>query len=375
MGILTTRIRMSTPDRPMKVLFLSIVPSPYQRDIFASLNKLDDLEIAVRYAEAGSPDSPWPKEALAAYEKVYPSFYLSWQGKRFIVNRQLPSVADFDAVVLNGYVTIPAQWILRTAGKKVPLIFWGEKLEAAQGGVREFAQRRLTRPLRNLRAIVAIGKKATRDYKRRYPAIPVYEVPYYCEVKAFQGKRAERPRTPVNILFCGQMIARKGIDLLLEAFTGLIANGPSAHLTLVGREADIGDRLERLPSSVRQHITNAGFKAPRELPEVFAEADVFVLPSRYDGWGVVVNQALGAGLPVVCSDAVGAAEDLVVPGRNGYVFTSGNTAELREALEALVTSPERIRSYGRESLRMSAQITPEQGARDWLRILKEILGR
>lgn len=358
----------------MKVLFLSIVPSPYQRDLFASLNEREGLDIAVRYAEAGSPDSPWPEAELAPYEQVYKSFYLSWKGKRFIVNRQIPSLAGYDAVVLNGYVTIPAQWVLRTARGKLPLVFWGEKLEHAQGGIRERMQRLLTRPMRKLDGIIAIGKKARRDYAMTFPGVPVYEVPYYCRIEEFRNALPERPRTPPRILFCGQMIYRKGVDLLLEAFARIVGSGISARLILVGREGDLPGMLKGVPDAVRECIDFKGFQAPASLPASFAEADIFVLPSRYDGWGVVVNQALGAGLPVVCSDAVGAAEDLVEEGGNGFVFPSEDVDGLESSLRSLLREPEKLRAYAARSAVLSDQLTPEEGARSLHDILKKVTG-
>lgn len=359
----------------MRILFLSIVPSPYQRDLFAELHQLDDVEIAVRYAEAASPDSPWPAPQLADYEKVYRSFYLSLRGKRFIVNARLPSVRGFDAVVLNGYMTIPAQWVLRTAAHRVPLIFWGEKMESAQTGLLAAAQRFLTRPLNGLSAIIAIGKKAKRDYEQRFAGIPVHEVPYFCRIDNFQGMATERPADPVRILFCGQMIERKGVDLLLAAFSRLVEDGQRVELTLVGREAELPQMLAAVPPAVREHIHFAGFQAPDDLPRYFAAADIFVLPSRYDGWGVVVNQALGAGLPVICSDAVGAAEDLVLPGENGYLFASGDADELHKVLAQLANSPDQIRNFAKRSLQLAEKLSPEFGARALKQILRTIVSQ
>src|SRR5204863_7012159 len=101
-------------------------------------------------------------------------------------------------------------------------------------------------------------------------------------------------------------------------------------LLLVGREAELPSLLAALPESVRARVRYAGFQAPESLPGFFAQADVFVLPSRYDGRGVVVNQALGAGLPVVVSDHAGAAHDLVRPLENGYHFPAGNSEALAD---------------------------------------------
>ncbi len=358
----------------MRILVLSIVPSPYQRDFFAALSQHPEIDLTVCYSEAGSPDSPWPKAELRPFESIFKSFYLSWRGKRFIVNWQLPSVKDYDAVVVNGYVTIPSQWVMRTAAKKVPIVFWGEKMEHAQGGLREFMQKILIKPLRGVDAIVAIGKKAARDYREHFPDMSVHEVPYYCSLDGFKPRQSGFPNKPATILFCGQMIERKGVDLLLSAFKSVIENGLRARLLLVGREAELPLMLKDIPEEVLAHVEFAGFQAPESLPEFFGKADIFVLPSRYDGWGVVVNQALAAGLAVICSDAVGAAEDLVVPDWNGYIFPNGETEVLSEQLCRLLKSPETIREFSTNSIQKSHEITPAQGAEDWVKILKEVTG-
>ena len=87
-----------------------------------------------------------------------------------------------------------------------------------------------------------------------------------------------------------------------------------------------------------------GHRAPAELPGLFAEADAFVLPSRHDGWGVVINEALGAGLPIIVSDGVGAAHDLVTHGVNGLITPAGDACALRDALVLLACDPLRRRA-------------------------------
>src|SRR5262249_13334172 len=156
------------------------------------------------------------------------------------------------------------------------------------------------------------------DYRARFPEPRLFLIPYHCDLAPFMNA-PKRSREDGNVvfLFCGQMIARKGIDLLFTAFQQL---GENARLLLVGPEAQLVEFLDPLPPSVRERIENAGFQAPAELPKFFSRADVFILPSRYDGWGVVVNQALGAGMPIICSDMVGAGRDLVEKDVNGLLF-------------------------------------------------------
>ena len=175
----------------------------------------------------------------------------------------------------------------------------------------------------------------------------------------------------VVFLFCGQMIARKGLDLLLEAFARL----PRGRLLFAGREAELPALLAPLPADVRARIEYAGFIAPDALPAVFAKAHVFVLPSRYDGWGVVVNQAIAAGMPVICSDQVGAGYDLVEPSKNGLIFAAGNTDALGAAMRRFVEEPDLIGPWGAASRHLAQSWTPAHGAARWSEAIEAVLSK
>jgi glycosyltransferase involved in cell wall biosynthesis len=151
--------------------------------------------------------------------------------------------------------------------------------------------------------------------------------------------------------------------------------GANASLLLVGREAELPTLLAQLPESARERIIYGGFQSPDELPHYFSQADVFVLPSRYDGWGVVVNQALGAGLPIVCSDMVGAGYDLVEEDVNGLKFRANDASALTEQLRRFVKTPELIEKWGAASRRKAAAWSPASGAEKWLEAFQAVLGR
>jgi glycosyltransferase involved in cell wall biosynthesis len=97
-----------------------------------------------------------------------------------------------------------------------------------------------------------------------------------------------------------------------------------------------------------------------------------VLPSRYDGWGVVVNQALGAGLPIIASDQVGAAHDLITPGENGFPFPAGDVTALGEMMRRFTDHPELCETMSAASRARAAEWTPERGAERWLQALKKV---
>jgi glycosyltransferase involved in cell wall biosynthesis len=352
----------------IRVAFVSVVPSPYQRDLFAALAARADVRMRVFYLTRAMPDSPWPERPLADYESYLPGFCLPIGSARVHLNWRLPSPRDYDVIVCNTLMSFTAQWLMRV---KLRLfrhkrwMFWGEKL-----GVRSRRHDFLTAPLHRASGIVAIGSWAERDYAARFPGTRIFNIPYHCELAPFvAAPRPPREPGTVTYLFCGQMIARKAVDQLLAAFATLPEN---ARLLLVGREAELPQLLARLPATVRGRVTYAGFHAPEALPRFFAQADVFVLPSRYDGWGVVVNQALGAGLPIIASDQVGAAHELVREGENGFIFAAGNAGALAAAMQRYTANPALAQSHGAASRRDSAGWSPAHGAERWAKALQAI---
>ncbi|MBE9179525.1 glycosyltransferase family 4 protein [Oculatella sp. LEGE 06141] len=359
-------------SRKIQAVFYSIVPSPYQRDLFYELSRSPDVDITVHYLEPASPDSPWPEKPLQPYEHILPGTYLSWGLSRFHLNWHLPNLNQADVIVLNGYQNLTSQLILHGWANRIPCIFWGEKMVAGADGLKGRLQQVLAQGLEQCHAIAAIGTRAEQDYRQRFPGKPVYNIPYYCDLSKFAVDIPQRPRDPITILFCGQMIERKGVDLLLTAFDRLIQLGLNAHLLLVGREAELPHMLEPLPDETRSHIKYVGFQDPDSLHPFFRQADLFVLPSRYDGWGVVVNQALGAGLPIICSDAVGAAYDIIQPGVNGHIFPAGDVDALTEALVHFVQDPQRIRSASQSSQEKAALWSPVAGADRWIQVFQHL---
>jgi glycosyltransferase involved in cell wall biosynthesis len=349
----------------MKVAFVSVVPSPYQRDLFRALAQRTEVDLSIFYLEAAAPDSPWPQKPLETYEKILRGFWFSIGSARCHVNWPLPALKDFDIVVMNTLMSFTGQWLMRTALRARRWIFWGERL--GSGGR---MHRRLVAPLHRATGIAAIGSFAEDDYRMRFPEPRHFRIPYFCDLDPFLAtRRRTRNDGHVVFLFCGQMIARKGVDLLLEAFQRL---GGGARLLLVGREAELPRLLASLPAPVRERVTYAGFQPPEELPRFFAQADVFVLPSRYDGWGVVVNQALGAGLPIVCSDMVGAGRDLVEEEVNGLRFPSGDAAGLAAKMQRFVVQPSLCDSWGQVSRRRARHWTPDAGAAKWVEAFQSV---
>ena len=192
-------------------------------------------------------------------------------------------------------------------------------------------------------ACMAIGT-LNREYYRHYGVneAKIFLMPYAVDNAYFFQQREiwapQRERlkqeygiaAPKIILYVGRFQRRKRVLDLIQAFESLGMAGVS--LVLVGT----GENFEACRSYVSdRHLTGVhllGFRNQAELPRLYALADVFVLPSAEEPWGLVINEAMCSGLPIVASESVGAAADLVQPGYNGFRFPPGDIPALAQAL-------------------------------------------
>src|SRR6266849_3154657 len=143
-------------SRP-RVLFVTIVPSPYQRDLFHALASYEDLQLSVYYMESASPDSPWPKTRLETYDRVLPGFGMPVFGTRWHVNWALPDIASFDFVILSSFTSLTGQWLMRFRLTGQPWLFWGERLRQQTNLLKRFVQKKLAAPLAKATGIVGVG--------------------------------------------------------------------------------------------------------------------------------------------------------------------------------------------------------------------------
>ncbi len=136
-----------------------------------------------------------------------------------------------------------------------------------------------------------------------------------------------------RFLYSGRLVAVKRIDLLIDAFARMADQRPNWDLVIAGGGPLDAELKERLPARLQERVVWTGFiGSPERMSAMFRLADVLVLPSEYEPWGVVVNEAACAGLALICSDVVGAAAELLRDGENGRSFHLGDLQSLIDAL-------------------------------------------
>lgn len=368
---------------PIRLTFLTPTPSPYMQDLFEAMVRDGRIAPRVLYLEARAPGFDWKEPGLPAYSEILPGRWFRFRGARVHANPgAVARVRETrpDVVVVAGYSGLTNQavmcWLKAT---RTPWVFYGEIPGYQKRGRVGSLLRSLARwpAVRWSSGVAAVGSRATAAYRELAPhARPVANVPYFCDMTAFAAVRGgPAPDGAFRVLYCGQLVHRKGVDVLVRAFVRLAGHDANVRLKLVG-DGELGPRLRAaLPEALRDRVEFTGFLQVSELPVRFADADVFVLPSRHDGWGVVVNQALAAGLPVVCSDAVGAADDMVVPGENGFIVPAGDEDALYRCLADLAADREKLNRFAERSRSLAADWAPERGVDRWYELLTAVLNR
>ena len=279
--------------------------------------------------------------------------------------------APFDAVWVHGWGHLGLLQAVQAARRLgVPVLLRGESTPDSRSQVswRSPVSTRFHRWLfQRVAAFLAIGS-LNREYYRLHGISDerIFSVPYAVDNEFFHSRsmkaRAQRdslrhslglaPGRPL-VLFAAKFIDAKAPDELLAAFKLVwqrAVKNSQPYLLLVGdgpRRGALQERARALGDAVRF----LGFRNQSELPALYDLCDLFVLPSRFEPWGLVVNEAMNAAKPIIVSDRVGAAPDLVRQGENGFIYPSGNSIELAAAMERLLAEEDLRTRMGEQSLR------------------------
>ena len=175
-------------------------------------------------------------------------------------------------------------------------------------------------------------------------------------------------------LYVGRIESIKGPELLLEAFHRSKRIMQNASIVLVGSGSQ-EEKLRRYceQNNLSDRVIFTGRKQPGELPRYYAAADVFVFPSLWEPFGIVVGEALASGLPVICSSFAGAA-DLVRDGKNGYILDPRDTEKLAAILSSLVMDDDLLESLKQGAIESIENFTIEKGAEQFLNAIAFAMG-
>jgi glycosyltransferase involved in cell wall biosynthesis len=178
---------------------------------------------------------------------------------------------------------------------------------------------------------------------------------YACDDPFFTG-----PQDPPenSFLFTGRLVATKGVDVLAEAYRRYRESVTDPWPLKVAGMGELDQELKAIDG-----VELLGFVSPKELPGVMKGSGCFLLPSRFEPWGVVLQEAAASGQAVICTSACGGASRLVLDGYNGRVVTPDRPEELAAAMGWVHhADPEHRRAMSVRSTQLAAQYTPTRWA-------------
>lgn len=338
----------------MRLVLLTEIPAPYRIPLFNAL--ADRLDLQVLFLRERNPERPYGlhRDEWRFGWRTLRGVDLTARGRWLVLNLGLlRSLRGADAVLLGGW-NQPAFWLALAAAKlrRLPVLAWVESTDRdARSGRFEPLKRRLAR---SFDAVVVPGSASQRHVlSLGVRADRIVVAPNAVDAALFAPGAAARGGGRCRFLYVGRLSPEKGGDVLLAAVAGL-----DADLVVAGS----GPEEARLRAAAGEGVRFLGHVDRDELPRLYREADALVAPSRSEPWGMALNEAAAAGLPLVASDAVGAAEELVEDGANGYRVPAGDVAALRCALERLAADPALRARMGERSRELAAALTPERWA-------------
>jgi len=262
----------------------------------------------------------------------------------------------FCAVLVHGYRNLSmSAAIVNAKSRGLPLLYRSES--NFLGGPPSFRTRQLGRFLSLSNAIcLSIGSANDQFYERiGIPKSRRFLVPYSVDNARFQeeARALNKPEARSSLglpqdhpiaLFAGKLVPWKQPDRLLAAFTE--SAPPDSHLAFVG-EGEMRAALEATASRIApRRVTFLGFMNQREMGMAYRAADLLVLPSSHEPWGLVVNEAMNFGVPALVSDRVGCAPDLIQTTKTGWVFQHDDEHGLGRALNQALDRPATLRRVG-----------------------------
>ncbi|HXE08805.1 MAG TPA: glycosyltransferase family 4 protein [Acidobacteriaceae bacterium] len=295
-------------------------------------------------------------------------------------NRSHPA---FDVLWVHGYATANAlQGILAARLLGIPTLIRAESWlrDRPRGSIKLAFKSVFLSGLGSLiDGVLPIGTLNSEYWRHYLPDTPQFPMPYAVDNAYFaerarnaapdraqlQSKLGLDPARPV-ILFASKLQPRKHCDHLIAAYARLApARGLEPHSYLV----IAGDGEERAALEAQARATGLagirflGFRNQSELPALFDLASVFVLPSRHEPWGLIVNEVMNAGTPCIVSDDVGCAPDLISSEVDGFVYPAGDIDALTDALRSTLASPERATAMGERAFQRIQSWNFEQDIR------------
>jgi glycosyltransferase involved in cell wall biosynthesis len=351
----------------MRLAFVTSHPIQYYAPLFRALAQRLDLVVFFAHrattsdqARAGfGVEFEWDVALLSGYAHVFLSNISNRPALDRFSGCDTPEIGDrlregrFDAVLVQGwYLKSFLQAVLAAKLQRVPVIVRGDSHLGTPRSALKRSAKSVVYPafLRSFDAALHVGERSRAYWTHYgYPASRLFFSPHCIDATWFAARSTAQARAELRArlgvgadakvaLFAGKLVPLKRPMDVVDAAARLKAGGRELCL-LVSGAGPLESEMSAAARKAGVLIHMLGFCNQTVMPKAYAAADVLILPSEQETWGLVANEALACGRPVVLSDAVGSAPDLAGDGSAGRVFPVGNVEALAKAIADLFDCP------------------------------------
>jgi len=363
----------------VRTVILTEIIAPYRIPVFNALARRAELDLSVIFlAETDETLRQWRvyKDEISFSYKVLPSWRWRTRNSSLLFNRGLCAALNklSPQVIICGGYNYAASWqaLLWAKHHGVEFVLWSESNNHDARAGRPWVEFMKTYFLRHCDRFVVPGK-ASFEYLRVLGAqeTNIFTAPNAVDngwfstqaeyTRAHATEFRERMKLPSRyILFVGRLIPEKGVFDLLDAYARL-ESSLRANVGLVFAGDGISkDQLAEQAKHIHPGmICFPGFTQREDLAGIYALAEALILPTHSDPWGLVVNEAMACGLPIVVSSVAGCSADLVENGCNGFVVPPRDSEKLSMAIDSIVRRPELQRQMRTCSVERIQSFSPE----------------
>lgn len=367
----------------MKVLYLTNLPAPYRVDFFNELGKYVELTVLYERETAADRDTRWRSEIAKTFDEIYlggPKVGAAAAFSRKVL--KFLKDTTYDVRIIGGYST-PTEMLAIRYLKRHGIRY----ILSVDGGFpsTEFALMKKLKSylISGADMYLGTGKNAAHYLTHygadaenifRYRFTSLFEKDILSEPPSAQEKKRLKYELGISadnmVLAVGRQLPLKRYDLLIEATKALY----DTEVVIVGGKAD-RYHTELVNHIGAKNVHFADFVPYSVLKLFYRAADVFVMSSDSDVWGMVIVEAMANGLPVIATDSCGAAPDLIINGKNGFIVPKGSAAKIHEKLRLMFDSDKRRFEFGKNSLSAIKEYTIENEVYDHLQTIDKFMGR
>lgn len=364
----------------MKILIFSNIPSPYRIEFFNELGKKVDLTVVFEAKTAVGIKFNWKNNQIQNFKAIFlkegdiNEKRVNWSILKYVKRDR------YDHIIVTSY----AYYTEMTALIALKFLRIPYFLEIDGGLIRE--ERKIKKLFKTFLISSAAGYLspskssdaylvyygANKELIYRYPFSSLKDKDILINPILYEEKLKFRKELGITekkiVLAVGRFIHSKGFDVLLNASKYLKED---IGVYFVGGEPT-EEYLSIKHNNLLEHVYFEGFKSKEELSKYYKAADVFALPTRDDVWGLVINEAMGYGLPVISTNKCVAALELVKPNVNGYIIQVDDVETLAEKINEIfldINIKEKV-SMGKHSLSLIRQYTIENMTREHIKVFQ-----